>query len=124
MNPRLRRLTIAFSLTCFLGFGTWSSLSYYHYRGWDSFLEQEAREATKMQAMCVDKAAPSYQKWLVCGSAKEHQATLAENRPIQYGVLADAYTGLWLAIGLPCAAFFLLYVGTWVMVGKLRSRPE
>jgi len=105
MNPRLRRRTIVSSLTCFLGFGTWSGLSYYHYRDWVSFLDQVAQETTRMPAMCVvDKAVPKYQKWLVCVSAREHQATLA--------------------IGLPCTAFFLLYVGTWVMVGKLRRRPE
>lgn len=124
MRQRLKRLAIAIALTSFVGFGLWTGYSYHQYQQLVGYIASEARNAIDMGRQCRDPNEPDFQKPLICGSMKESHETIDRLIPIRASRVNDAYLGLWLALGLPFTSFFLFYVGSWVMYGKLKDRPE
>lgn len=122
MNERLRRLAIAFSLTTFIVFGSWAGYSYYQYRGLQSYIESQLNEENEVRRGCMDSDQLPSMKFLYCTRLKGFtEAGTNPVTPLRNEYYFDARMGLWLAIGLPGLAFFLLFVSQWVMIGKIRN---
>lgn len=123
MNVRLRRLAVAFSLTMLIGFGSWAGYSYYHYRNLQSYLESQMEAENEARQACMASDEPmAGMRFVACTRLKGFtEAGSYSVVPARDGYYSDARRGIWLAIGLPCLAFFLLFVGRWMTTGKTRT---
>lgn len=123
MNPMLHRLAIAFALISFLGIGAWSAQTYYVYSGLYSELQREVQGYRGWEKQCYDKSASQPLKQDICEATEKRMKELVSQQVEQFVALENAKNHLWLAVALPFLAFFVLYVGTWIVTGQICNTP-